>query len=189
MKAEEISRLLPWVFQRTNQDGNPLFALLNVIEALQEPSEEILANVDIYFDPYRAPDRFVPYLAGWIGLDHLLDAGFDGGGPTFAAGTGRLRVLIAESASLSRWRGTRHGLLRFLEIATGVDGFSIEENPPGPDNRRQPFHLRIDIPVSARQFESLITRIVESEKPAYVTYELAHAGADTSTESLADDVA
>lgn len=189
MKADEIARLLPWVFQRTNQAGNPLSAILGVIEGLQEPSEEILANVDTYFDPYRAPDRFVPYLAGWVGLDHLLDAGSNDGGPVFATGNGRLRELIAANAHLSRWRGTHQGLLQFLEVATGVEGFAIEENPPDADNRPQPFHLRIQIPETADRYQSLIVRIVESEKPAYVTYELIEAGADTTTEPHADDIA
>lgn len=189
MKADEIARLLPWVFRRTNEAGNPLSAILDVIEGLQEPSEEILANVEKYFDPYRAPDRFVPYLAGWVGLDHLLDAGGAEGEPVFATGNGRLRELIAANAYLSRWRGTHHGLLQFLEIATGAEGFSIDENPPAPDNGARPFHLRIEVPDAARQYQSLIARIVEQEKPAYVTYEFSQAGSDTGGESPTDDTA
>lgn len=177
MKAEDVAQLLPWVFQRTNRAGNPLSVLLEVIEELQKPSEEILANVDRFIDPYRTHDRFVPYLASWVGLEHLLEAGEDESGPQFAPGNGQLRELIASSAFLFRWRGTRIGLLRFLETATGVQGFVVEENPTGPDNRAVPFHVRVEVPSAASEYESLITRIIESEKPAYVTYEVVMSGA------------
>lgn len=172
MKAEDVAQLLPWVVQRTNRNGNPLSVLLEVIEELQEPSEDILANVDRFIDPYRTRDRFVPYLASWVGLEHLMEAGEDETGPQFAPGNGQLRELIASSAFLFRWRGTRIGLLRFLETATGVTGFVVEENPIGSDNRALPFHVRVEVPAAASEYESLITRIIESEKPAYVTYEL-----------------
>ena len=65
MKQALIEQLLPQVFQRTIRPGNPLMAILEVMEALQGPSEEVLADLAEYFSPYRAPDRFVPYLAGW----------------------------------------------------------------------------------------------------------------------------
>ena len=172
MKAEEIALLLPWVYQRTNHPGNPLSVLLDVMEGLQEHSEGILAGVDAYFDPYRAPDRFVPYLASWMDLDRLLESGADGEGPGFAPGIGRLRDLIASNAYLSSWRGTSTGLLRFLEVATGTQGFVIDENPIGPDNLPRPFHVRIEVPPAARDYEALIVRIVEAEKPAYVTCEV-----------------
>ena len=38
-----------------------------------------------------------------------------------------LRELIAAAAQLSQWRGTAQGLQRFLETATGIEGFELDE--------------------------------------------------------------
>lgn len=176
MRAEEISRLLPWVFQRTAAPGNPLYALLDVMEALHAPSVEVLAQLDGYFSPYRAPERFVPYLAGWLGLDRLLTPTPDRAGYTFPAGAGRLRELVAAAASLSRTRGTAAGLLRFLETATGAPGFVIHENPLDADGRPRPFHIAVEAPPEAEPYRLLVEQIIELEKPAYVTYELLFRG-------------
>jgi len=56
MKQTEIAQLLPSVFQRTLRKGNPLAGLLAVMEALQQPSEDVLARLDAIFDPRRTPD-------------------------------------------------------------------------------------------------------------------------------------
>ncbi|MGC9347463.1 MAG: phage tail protein [Anaerolineae bacterium] len=181
MKRNEIEQLLPEVFRRTVQPGNPLFALLEVMESLHEPSEEVLEQLDLFFDPYRTPDNFVPYLARWVDLHRFLaelpeperggESGAAGFVP-FAGGLGRLRELIATAAYLSKWRGTATGLLRFLETAVGQRGFEIDEAPSGPDGRARPFHMLIRAPAETERYRVLIERIIEMEKPAYVTYDL-----------------
>jgi phage tail-like protein len=176
MKQDEIKHLLPGVFQRTLQPGNPLAALLEVMEGMHRPSEEVLARLETFFNPYQAPDAFVPYLARWVDLDMLLLeapeelAGVVG--PAFPAGTGRLRELVAAAAYLSKWRGTAGGLLLFLETATGVRGFEVDEQVEGEDGAVKPFHIRIRATKEAAPLQALIRRIIQLEKPAYVTYEL-----------------
>jgi phage tail-like protein len=176
MKQSEIKRLLPAVIGRTARKGNPLHTLLGVMEMLHDPSERVLDNLDSYFDPLRAPDAFIPYLAGWVDLDRLLVANAaelrEKAPPPFPTGVGRLRELVASAAFLAKWRGTATGLLRSLEIATGIQGFSVEENPLGPDRLAQPFHIRVHMPSEAARYEVIIRRIIEMEKPAYVTYDL-----------------
>jgi phage tail-like protein len=175
MRRNEIEGLLPEVFRRTIRPGNPLFALLEVMEVLHAPSEDVLERLDTFFDPYRAPERFVPYLARWVDLERfLMDApGGDGVPVSFPSGTGRLRELIASVAFLSKWRGTARGLLCFLETATGVQGFAVDERVLGSDGQPVPFHIRVRAPAETEVYRGLIERIVEHEKPAYVTYELA----------------
>lgn len=170
MKQSEIERLLPLVLRRTLRPGSPLAALLAVMEALQAPAEEVLAGLDAYFSPYRAPDEFVPFLARWTDLAWLLA---DAPEQPFAAGLGRLREVIAAAADLSRARGTAAGLVRFLETATGLSGFVIEEAVPGADGRPRAFHMRVRPPAGAEPYRALIVQIVEMEKPVYVTYELS----------------
>ncbi len=166
MNESEIETLLPLVFQRAIRPGGLLQSLLEVMELLHAPAEEVLAELETYFDPYLAPDEFVPYLAGWVDLDWLLPVD---GGP-FPPGLGRLRELVRAAGELSRLRGTREGLLLFLQTATGVSGFDLVENPPGPDGSPQPFTIRVSVPPAARPYQALIDLIVRVQKPACIVY-------------------
>jgi phage tail-like protein len=148
------------------------------MEELHAPSEEKLRTLDANFNPHRAPDAFVPFLARWVDLDRLFDKPSAESRALKAlprllpTGLGRLRELIAAAAYLSQWRGTSKGLLSFLETATGARGFEIKEGGVGTEGRPRPFHFLLRAPQESFPFRSLIERIVESEKPAYVTYEL-----------------
>jgi len=161
MKSAEILRLLPGVFQRTARAGSPLTALLSVMEVLHAPSEQVLENLDALFDPRRAPDRFVPFLARWVDLDLPVTTGL-----------GRLRELAAAGVELSRWRGTARGLLLFLSTATGRKDFEVDERVPGPNGLPRPFHILVRAPGELMAHRPMLERIIELEKPAYVTYEL-----------------
>jgi phage tail-like protein len=178
MKQNAIKHLLPGIFQRTAVEGNPLSAILDVMEALHAPSEEKLRTLATNFDPYRAPDAFVPFLARWVDLDRLFEKPSEVSRARqslprlLPTGLGRLRELIAHAAQLSQWRGTSKGLLLFLETATGTRGFEIEERVPGADRRPRPFHFVLRTPRELLPYRALIERIAESEKPVYVTYEI-----------------
>ena len=178
MKRNAIRHLLPGVFQRTLQPQSPLTALLSVMEKLHEPSEQILENLSATFDPRRTPDRFVPFLARWVDLEWLFQDAADKrttADPrpvSFAPGLGRLRELVAAATWLAHWRGTAKGLLLFLETATGTRGFEIDEHVTAPDGLPRPYHILIRAPESTARHQALIERIIEYEKPAYVTYEL-----------------
>jgi phage tail-like protein len=168
VKREGIEALLPGNYRRAIQPDGPLSTLVDLMEALYAPSEAILADLDRYFDSRRTPDRYVASLAGWVDLGPLLDRLADELGPgEFPTGTGRLRELVSAAAHLSKWRGTRRGLLAYLEIGTGLTGFQIEEQPDG-----RPFHLRIVAPPGAETNRVLVESIVEQEKPIYTTHEV-----------------
>lgn len=213
MRLSEIKQLLPGVFQQTLREGTPQLTLLELMEALHEPSEQVLAQLDAVFDPRRTADEFVPFLAVWVDLARLFDVS-PGARPQprsqlrspISSGLGRLRELVANAAYLSHWRGTKKGLLLFLQTATGSRGFEVEEEVrrkgegeipgeaggradggddedeqasdeiegqvPGDDGRPVPFHIRVRAPAEAAPHRALIARIIEQEKPAYVTYEL-----------------
>lgn len=169
MRREDIANLLPAIYEST--PGSPLDAVLEVAASLPQPIEDLLAGVDSLFDPRRAPERMLPFLAQWLDLDRFLVAqGEDGQTLVLPAGIGHLRELCAMAAELSRERGTRRGLLRFLEVATGCDGFEIEENVDR-EGKVRPFHILVNAPEQAQEYEALIHVIVAYEKPAYVTYE------------------
>ncbi len=178
MRQYEIKQLLPAVFQRTIRAGNPLTALLGLMEALHAPSEAVLEQLDATFNPRRTTDEFVPFLAYWVDLDRLFEdepsgkwqVGFSRHPMT--SGLGRLRELVASAAYLSQWRGTKKGLLLFLQIATGLENFEIDEQVLDDTGRLLAFHIKIRAPAEGSVHEHLIERIIELEKPAYVTYEL-----------------
>jgi phage tail-like protein len=187
MKQSEIRQFLPAVIQRTVQGtledtpegkvqrGNLMFAFLQVMEDLHVPTDKILGNIDAVFDPYRTADRFVPFLAAWVDFDYVLGGLSDEevlSSPNYASRMACMRDLISNAAFLSQWRGTNKGLMAFLELATGVSGFKIEETVLDESQKIKPFHLKIIVPPVAQQFTDLIRRIVDTEKPIYVTYEL-----------------
>ena len=182
MKRAEIAQLLPAVFQRTLTEGNPLTALLEVMEVLQAPSEAVLARLDAIFDPRRTNDEFVPYLAYWADLTRLFDESvnfrdqFAFSRSTLASGVGRLRELVASAAYLSQWRGTKKGLLLFLQTATGMADFEVEENVTS-DGQLKPFHVSVRAPKDSAKYQQLIERIVDLEKPAFVTSEISFEAA------------
>ena len=187
MKHEEIKHLLPGVFQRALREGNPLAAILDVMETLHAPAEQTLAALESNFDPRRAPDRFVPFLARWLDVDRFFESSHQaawrqrGASQTPPKGVGRVRELVASAAYLSQWRGTSKGLLLLLETTTGVRGFEIDERVAEGMGPPKPFHFALRGPAEAVPFRALIEKIIESEKPAYVTYriELGEKKADT----------
>ena len=180
MKRAEIELLLPEIFRRTlppvRTEANPLASFLDAMETLHAPDESILEALDSYFDPYHAPDQFVAYLAGWVDLDDLwIENPLEFTAktlPRFPSGVGHLRELVAAAVFLSRWRGTRKALLTFLETATGVSGFTIDEQVLDDNGLPIPFHIRVNAPKAAAPYHILIENIIRKEKPAYVTYEL-----------------
>lgn len=178
MKRADIELLLPEVFRRTIREGAPLATLLDIMEAFHASPEKVLSELDITFNPYMTQDKFVPFLAMWVDLERVFDrrphGQHSGLSPTvpIATGLGRLRELITAAAFLSQWRGTRKGLLLFLETATGLSGFSIDDKVLDSAGKPQPFHLHITASEEALPYQSLIERIIEMEKPAYVTFQL-----------------
>lgn len=179
MKHLEINSLLPEVFQRTDQSGSLLYGFLEAMESLTEPAEKILQHIHLYFNLYSTPDVFLPYFAKWVDLDRLFPSV---NSHTLTSTHGfididslRIRELILAATILSKLRGTSEGLKRFLNIATGVNDFDIDEN-------LLPFHIKVIAPRTAFEHRLLIERIIEQEKPAYVTYalEFSHPEGESS---------
>ena len=169
-KKDEIQTLLPGIVQQTVREGTPVEAILTVMSAFLTPLEDVIGSLDVLYDAGRTEERFVPFLAQCATLGWLEDSGIE---------PGNLRRLSANIRDLSILRGTSQGLCRFLEIATGTEGFQIIEEviegnaeEKNTAKRVLPFHIKVISPPEARAKVDLITQIIEHEKPAYMTYEL-----------------
>ena len=173
MTLDDITRLLPSVFQQAAVPGSPLHALLATMAELHAATEQTLADLDVYFDPRRAPDAFVPMLAQWVDLDRLGDTGPASNGSATPTGD-RLRRLVIAAADLSRRRGTSGGLTTFLSLAVGSAQFTVRENR-GSDGTARPFHLWVEADAGLQPQLALIDRIVRAEKPAHLTHEITFA--------------
>ena len=170
-----MTDLLPEAFRVASVSSPPLRALVAAADDMLRPVRETLDSLDTLVAPYRIRDDLVPYLSRWVDLDWLTLPDADS---TTALVRGvpvaRQRDLIAAAADLSATRGTRAGMLRFLRLALGCDGFEIE-------SERGPFHLRVVVPPEEADHIDLVRRIVGAIKPAHLTHEVvvAEPGATT----------
>jgi phage tail-like protein len=69
--------------------------------------ERTIAALANYFDPYRTPDEFLPWLASWTAFSLRADLDSD-----------KQRDFIANVISRYRWRGTKKNLEDLLKIFT-----------------------------------------------------------------------
>lgn len=160
-----IQSLLPQIMQQTVTAGTPIETILSVMASFVTPLEDWMRSLDALYDAERTEPRFVLFLAQCVNIAWVRDAGIS---------LNNLRRLIANSRELSLFRGTAEGLRRFLELATGVTGFEIRDhgrqgNQAG--SRSRPFHLDVLYPPQAGSQLSVIRRIVDHEKPAYMTFD------------------
>lgn len=106
-------RYLPGIYQDIHSD---LAALLRPFEAQFDAFDALLAIVDNYVAPGLTPtDEFLPWLAGWLAL--TFDEEWE---------ENTRRRLIGQAVELYRWRGTVHGLKRYLQLYTGLAPTQID---------------------------------------------------------------
>lgn len=112
-------RHLPAVYEQDEMMGR----FLMLFESFWAPLENQIDNFHYYLDPRLTPPAFLPWLAGW--LDMELDERWP---------EARLRQLLRWAIALHRSRGTKWGILKYLEIYTGQPARIIE-------NRAKNFEL------------------------------------------------
>jgi len=193
MKEQDIVKLLPSIMREAIAANNAensdpvLAAFIKTIAHMHAPIDSLLNDLDAEFDPMRAREAFLPMLSHWLNLDRLYKPEKLGDNRdlwrerTIPTETGFLRELLSRAVSLSRWRGTGYGLREMLFIATGISDYQVIENLdavwddalqrfiPDPQKRLVPFHILVLLPAGARDHTDLIKRIIEQDKPAYVT--------------------
>ena len=210
------SRYLPKVFRDSTPQDDFLRRWLSLFE--EAAWNGIAARMDCYaeiFDPRRAPEAMLPYLAGWLEIPLF---------PNLVADPARLRRVLVRANDLANSRGTLDGLVLaanlYLDITLqivesfvtrsrfvlglghtvlgttgpvlGADTVLTAERSPTylgdepplgssflleTDDRDGAIAFHFDALVPARQVcssevLSLLTSLIEIEKPAYTTYTL-----------------
>jgi phage tail-like protein len=113
-----------------------------------------LDNFDAYLDARLAPDDFLEWFTGWVGV--TLDESWS---------PDRRRALVARAIELYGLRGTARGLREFVEVMTGVapeidesGGVRWSSSPggelPGRDDQSLIVRVRTSEPIDARAVEA-----------------------------------
>jgi len=145
---------LPIVFH----DSDLFRRMLLIYENIWEQLEQRQDFIEMYFDPRTCPASFLRWLASWF--DVTIDPHWP---------EARTRALLLELIQLYRWRGTRYGLTRVLEVCAGVTP-EITVSPSSP------FVLKISVRLAENgdqgTNQQFIEELVKAHKPAHVGYVL-----------------
>jgi phage tail-like protein len=133
--------------------------MLLIFETMWEPLEQRQNQIAMYYDPRTCPAEFLSWLASWLQL--AVDRHWP---------EPRRRRLLREAMDLYRWRGTRYGLTRMIEVCTGI-------TPTITENEAQPYTFKINvrIPPKSDVRRDFVEYLVAAHKPAHVGYILEFA--------------
>jgi phage tail-like protein len=141
--------------------------LVRFLSIFQDVADTVVSQIDSLphmFDATVAPPTMVRTLGRWIGLDWVDPSLPDA----------LQRRIVREYFSLLRWRGTKRGMRQLLELITeqpaSVEetGGIFQEGESPPDMGHVVLHVRS----TGWATEADLLRIVRSELPASVTFEL-----------------
>jgi len=128
---------------------------LSIFEDMLGPIQQNIYHFDLYLSPKTAPESFLPWLNDWLGS--VVDERW----PMQV-----WRKLLEHAAWLYQARGTKSGLARHIELATGLEP-EIIENADGP------YTVTISLRAEGRELDQrLVERIVQFHCPAHVSYRL-----------------
>ncbi|MFI9381351.1 phage tail protein I [Kutzneria sp. NPDC052558] len=162
--AVPLSGMLPGIYQE-----DPF--TVRFVSGFDDVLAPILSTLDClpsYFDPALAPEDFLGWLAGWVGLE--LDESWP---------VSRQRAAIAHAAQMYRMRGTVSGLRDNLEVLTGgrvqvadSGGVAWSVTPgaelPGQDHPR--LAVRVSVADPSAVSVSAVDAVVSAAKPAHVVH-------------------
>jgi len=162
--AVPLSAMLPGIYQE-----DPF--TVRFVSGFDDVLAPILSTLDClpaYFDPSLAPEDFLGWLAGWVGLE--LDESWP---------VSRQRAAIAHAAQMYRMRGTVSGLRDNLEVLTGgrvqvadSGGVAWSVTPgaefPGQDHPR--LAVRVSVADPSAVSVSAVDAVVSAAKPAHVVH-------------------
>ncbi len=181
----QFLRTLPGIYQEAMDDlrassddpDEPVFFeryLLGFEDAF-EPIQNTLAALASLFGPYSTPPDFLLWISAWVCMP--INENWS---------EMKRRRLISEAVELFRWRGTKKGLSRYLQIYTGVvpqiDDQPVEGMRLGADTKLgmtklgdippHTFVVNLAVPDLESINEEIVHDIITFEKPAHTAYAL-----------------
>jgi len=97
--------------------GSFVRRFISALDAVLEPVFVALDNLPAYFDPLTAPEHFLDWLAGWVGLEL-----YEKWPPALR------RTLIAGAVQRHHQRGTKAGIEEIVAIFTDAQHVTVEES-------------------------------------------------------------
>jgi phage tail-like protein len=125
---------------------------------------ELLDGASTYVDPTRAPDEFLPWLAGWVALTLRDDWTGD-----------EKRRFIERIVPLYRSRGTPVGMIELLRAYTGDLPVTVYEFDNVPHYFQVEMSLGLsladpDFEARKERRQRIAMAIIDQEKPAHTYY-------------------
>lgn len=181
-KESSYIKYLPAIYQGASlEEASFLGRFLNAFENILSGINDTLDYFADFFQPEKAQEHFLPWLAGWVALTLKETEEWD---------IQRNRELIGQIVQLYQKRGTREGLEEYLKIYVKEQVYIYEDLAPmqigvscaiGSDTilgEAPPYFFRIYMKLAAPNLEiykkrkqSLI-EIIDREKPAHTYYSL-----------------
>ena len=146
IEASRLVAYLPSIYRRDEFIGR----FLRIFEDVFTPLESNVGTLSSYFNPLLTTPECLPWIAGW------LDVALDDRIPL-----ARQRQMVSRASELYRRRGTWQALAVALDVALGLN-VKIDEKPGS-------FSVTFDADDVDRD---LVSRIVETQRPAHVSYEI-----------------
>lgn len=160
---------LPGIYQ----EDDVARSLTGVFDDALAPIVNTIDNLPAYLDPALAPDDFVDWLAGWVGVM-----------PDETWPIERRRALVALAVQLYRRRGTAGGLAMHVRLLGAADvdvsdsGGSIWSKKPGtkpPGDSSYSLSVKVTPPKKGQLDAAKIEALVASAKPAHVVHKVTLA--------------
>jgi len=187
VSQRNLVRFLPGIFQREDPTGgNFLRDFLWIFQHIIDGINQKIDGVHEIFDPHETPAEFLPWLASWSAF--TIDENWP---------EEQRRELIKKAMEFYRIRGTKKGLINWLELFTGTTPTILENEWPfkgfqigvastiGVDSIILPpvntaHCFIVEFPIHADDItDEMIIRIhdiIQAQKPAHTTYFLRFQG-------------
>ena len=186
VSRESYIKWLPSLYHRPDLNGrNFIRDLLWISQHMFGSIDETLDQVHKFFDPYEAPEKFLPWLASWSAM--VLDEDWP---------IAKKRRLIRKAIELYRVRGTVKGMKLFLGMFTGAEpivrenewpfkgwrigvtsGIGVDTVVLPPVNLSHAFVIEMPVSYKDVSTETMVRihEIIQMEKPANCQYYLRFA--------------
>jgi phage tail-like protein len=164
--AHPMGPTLPAIYQ----DDDFAQRFLDALDSVYAPILSTIDNFESYLDPRLAPDDFLAWLAGWVGIS--LDESWD---------EDRRREIVARAVDLYRMRGTAAGLAGQVEIQTGGEveivengatAWSVDPGGDLPGSAEPLVVVRVRVPDPKKVDAIRLDAMVAAAKPAHVMHRI-----------------